>query len=137
MGSKVFGGESNGLVYKTAFFGTTLDASFDMVVTFLQEQGYGDVPCPKDAEELQAFLAPPTNGVQGLFDQPCYAHNPIRISFVRGDRKRRKLELELYNENAPNHLLRFHKRENPAREAMLLRIMEEAMFERYGDLPTS
>jgi len=134
IGSKIFGGESNGLVYKTAFFGSTLNASFEMVQAFLVEQGYGDVTRPKDAEELEAFLAPPHNGVQGLFEQPCYAHNPIRISFVRGDRKRRKLELELYNEFAPNHLLRFHKRENPEREAMLLRIMEEAHFERYGDI---
>lgn len=135
MGSKIFGGESNGLIYKTAFFGTTLAASYEMVVAFLNEQGYEDVIRPKDAEELKAFLAPPNNGVQGLFEQPCYAHNPIRISFVRGDRKRRKLELELYNEVAPNHLLRFHRRENPEREAMLLRIMEEALYERYGDVP--
>jgi hypothetical protein len=134
MGSKFFGGESNGLVYKTAFFGTTLASSFEMVNAFLDEQGYADIPRPKDAEELRAFLHPPKNGIQGLFDQPCYAHNPIRISFVRGDRKRRKLVLELYNELAPDQLLRFHQRHCPEKEAELLSAMEKTLFEMYGDI---
>ncbi len=137
MGSKFFGGESNGLVYKTSFFGTTLKSSFEMVISFLEEQGYSDIPRPNDAEELSAFLRPAANTTQGLFDQPCYAHNPIRISFVRGDRKRRKLVLELYNEVAPDHLLRFHQRVCPEKESALLRLMEEMLFEQYGDLASS
>ncbi|MFK8054722.1 MAG: hypothetical protein AB8F78_01275 [Saprospiraceae bacterium] len=134
IGSEFFGGQCNGLVYNTAFFGTTLQASFEMVKAFLDEQGYEDVLRPKDADELRIFLSPPNNGVQGLFDQPCYSHNPIRISFVRGDRKRRKLVLELFNENAPNSLLRFHKRLDPKQEEELLKSMEVAHFEQYGDL---
>ena len=134
LGSTFLGGESNGLVYKTAFYGTTLAASFEMVLAFLVEQGYEDLPYPKDAEELSAFIAPPSNKVTGLFDLPCYAHNPVKISFVRGDRKRRKLIVELYNESAPNHLLRFHGRACPVQEASLIKAMEEEHFEQYGDI---
>ena len=134
MGSKFFGGECNGLVYKTAFFGTTLQSSFEMVNSFLDEQGYEDIPRPKDAEQLRAFLHPPKNGITGLFDQPCYAHNPIRISFVRSDTKQRKLVLELYNERAIDHLLRFHQRNCPKKETQLIRKMEKALFEQYGDI---
>jgi len=134
LGSKIYGGESNGLVYTTAFFGTTLTSSYSMVQAFLSEQGYEDIPVPRHVDELRAFLLPAANQIHGLFDQPCYAHNPLRIAFVRGDRKRRKLILRLYNESAPNHLLRFHERQCPTQDALLLKAMEEELFERYGDV---
>ena len=49
-GSDYMGGTSDGYEYQTIFAGSRLPASYDMVRQFLKEEGYGDLPIPKDAE---------------------------------------------------------------------------------------
>ena len=74
------------------------------------EEGYEDVPLPKDVSELRLFRHPVSNTRQILlFDDNGYCHNPIKILFPLDRRKKKTLYLIIYNENAPDHLLRFHK----------------------------
>ncbi len=101
-------GESDGNVYKTAFSGATLEKSYAMVRQFLMEEGYGDVPLPKDAEELSLFKLTVRNSQLVMFGENGYVHNPIKILFPIKSRKKTTLLLEIYNEKAPGHLLRFH-----------------------------
>ena len=133
-GSAVHGGESDGLVYRTAFRGSTLDATLAMVRTFLDEEGYGDVPLPRDAETMLAFLRPEEGRHPHLFERPDYAHDPVRIVLPPRDRLRRKLLVELYNEAAPDHLLRFHRRQCREREARIRRAVEVGALEQWGSV---
>jgi len=107
-GTDYMGGESDGWEYKTTFAGSSLQATYEMVVQFLQEEGYPDIPLPADAEELQLFRWPTRNKQVLLFMDNGYVHNPIKILFPLDGRKRTTLTLCVYNENAPNHLLKFH-----------------------------
>ena len=102
------GGESDGFVYRTSFSGATLEKSYDMVLQFLEEQGYGNLPVPTNVEELQFFRLSTRNRQILLFEDNGYVHNPIKILFPNDSRKKNTLVLEIYNENAPTHLLRFH-----------------------------
>ena len=102
------GGESDGIVYRTAFTGATLERAYDLVIQFLKQEGYGDLPMPANAEELQLFKLASRNKQILLFEDNGYVHNPIKILFPNDGRKKNTLILEIYNENAPNHLLRFH-----------------------------
>ena len=107
-GTEYLGGSSDGWEYKTAFSSTTLAQTYEMVRLFLEEEGYGDIPLPADAKELAQFKAPGKNGQFALFREEGYFHNPVKIIFPPGKRKSFKLVLCIYNEKAPNHLLRFH-----------------------------
>lgn len=136
-GSSVYGGESDGLVYRTAFRGSTLGATLAMVRVFLDEEGYSDVPLPPDEEAMLAFLRPEEGRHPHLFERPDYAHDPVRVVLPARDRLRKKLIVELYNEAAPDHLLRFHRRQCAEREGRIKRAVEAGALEQWGSLTAS
>lgn len=108
VGSEYMGGECDGYEYRTTFAGSTLEHSFQMIRQFLQEEGYTDLPLPKDGEELSLFRIPTRNRQILLFEDNGYVHNPIKILFPPDRRKRTTLVLCVYNELDPDHLLKFH-----------------------------
>ena len=108
-GSDYLGGESDGYEYQTVFAGSNLAQSYEMVVQFLQEEGYDNIPLPASAEELQLFRLPTRNKQILLFEDNGYVHNPIRILFPADRRQKRTLILCIYNESDPEHLLKFHR----------------------------
>lgn len=112
-GADYLGGESDGCVYRTVFSGSNLEQTFQMVRIFLKEEGYGDVPLPADAEELSLFRLPTRNRQILLFEDNGYVHNPVKILFPNDRRQKRTLILEIYNEQAEGHLLRFHRKKEP------------------------
>ena len=103
------GGTSDGWEYKTSFTGTTLKDSFAMVKKFLEEEGYADVPLPKDVKELLFFKNPASQAQLRLFNERGYFHNPIKIFFPNGRRKENTLVLCIYDEQVEEHLVRFHR----------------------------
>jgi hypothetical protein len=107
-GSDYLGGTSDGWEYRTVFSGTTLEASYAMVVQFLKEEGYGNVPIPANALDLALFRHPRRHAQFILVAEPGYVHNPVRILFHSHSNRQKDLILCVYNENAPHHLLRFH-----------------------------
>lgn len=108
-GSDYMGGESDGYEYRTVFAGSSLQQSFKMIRAFLKEQGYGEVPLPKDTEELLLFRLPTRNKQILMFEDNGYVHNPVKILFPIDRRKRTTLILCIYNENDRDHLLKFHR----------------------------
>ena len=104
-GSSYLGGTSDGWEYRSAFAGSKLAYTYEMVKQFLREEGYGDVPLPETADDLKLFRRPRGRQLQ-LFGERGYVHNPVKILFPQGQRN--TLLLCVYNENAPGHLLRFH-----------------------------
>ncbi len=108
-GSEYMGGESDGYEYRTVFAGSSLSQTYEMLRQFLVEEGYGDVPLPKDAEELRLFRLPTRNKQILLFEDNGYVHNPVKILFPTDRRKRSTLILCLYNEADPRHLVKFHR----------------------------
>lgn len=109
-GEEYQGVVSDGLVYRTAFKGSSLASTYEMVRQFLKEEGYQDVPLPEDVETLVKFRLRTRNKQILLFEDNGYVHNPVKILFPSDNRKKNVLILELYNEQAPNHLLRFHRK---------------------------
>ncbi len=107
-GDSYLGGTSDGFVYYSAFKGSSLAKAYEMLRLFLVEEGYVDVPLPKDVEELRKFYQARPGRQLCLFEVNGYWHNPIKILFPNDRRKKRLLLLEIYNEKAPDHLLRFH-----------------------------
>ncbi|MCP3929047.1 MAG: hypothetical protein GY705_08100 [Bacteroidetes bacterium] len=107
--SEYLDGESDGYEYRTIFAGSTLAHSYQMVCQFLKEEGYAEIPLPKDANELKLFRLPTRNKQILLFEDNGYAHNPIKILFPTDRRKKKILILCLYNEQDPKHLLKFHR----------------------------
>ena len=102
------GGDCDSTVFRIAFRGSSLEKAYEMVRAFLKEEGYGDLPLPANAEELKLFKRPRKQQV-GLFDEVGYVHNPIKILFPpKSPLRGAVLEVWLYNESAPGHLLRFH-----------------------------
>ncbi len=108
-GEEYMGGTSDGWEYRTVFAGSNLSASYEMVRQFLAEEGYEDVPLPETVEDLQRFRLHTRNKQILLFEDNGYVHNPIKILFPADRRKKRVLILCVYNEQAPQHLLRFHR----------------------------
>ncbi len=106
-GTEYLGGRSDGWEYRTVFAGGRLSTSYEMVVSFLREHGYGDIPIPAHSDDLKLFRRQRTPQLQ-LFPERGYVHNPIKILFHSDSRMRNALVLCLYNEEAENHLLRFH-----------------------------
>lgn len=106
-GSDYMGGTSDGYVYRSIFAGATPDKTYSMIRAFLVEEGYADVPLPETAEELLLFKRPRNPQLQ-LFELRGYIHNPVKILFPRKPVQKHALILELYNEQAEHHLLRFH-----------------------------
>ncbi|MGB3545748.1 MAG: hypothetical protein WBA17_02170 [Saprospiraceae bacterium] len=109
-GEELEGGVSDGWEFRTTFRGGKLEATYEMVRTFLREQGYADVPLPADAEELLRFRHPRGGKQLLLFGDNGYVHNPIKILFADNPRNMTQLTLCLFNERAEGHLLRFHRR---------------------------
>lgn len=110
-GSTVHGGQSDGYCFRITFAAGRTDRSYAMLKDFLGEEGYGDVPVPADAEELRRFRLPPRLRQQlSLFGDDGYVHNPLKVLFPAPGGKRGALILELYDETAAGHLLRFHRR---------------------------
>lgn len=107
-GEEYLGGASDGWEYKTSFTGTTLKDSFAMLRKFLEEEGYADVPLPKDVKELLFFKNPANQKQLQLFNERGYFHNPIKIFFPNGKRNENTLELLVFNEKEEGHLVRFH-----------------------------
>jgi len=106
------GGLSDGYCYRITFAAGRLERTYDLVVAFLNEQGYGNLPLPANAEELRRFKLPPKFRRQlSLFGDNGYCHNPIRILFPVPAGHKGALKLELCNEAHERHLLRFHRRE--------------------------
>ena len=110
-GSAYQGGESDGYCYRTVFAGSSLAHTYDMVRQFLREEDYGHLPLPADLVELQAFQYKVRRSQILLFEDNGYVHNPIKILFPNNRKGNKQLILEVYNEAAPGHLLRFHRRE--------------------------
>ncbi|MBB4078884.1 hypothetical protein GGR28_001501 [Lewinella aquimaris] len=105
------GGISDGYRFVITFAAGRTEQTYGMIREFLREQGYGDVPIPADLTELRAFRLPPKLRHQlSLFGEDGYVHNPLKILFPPVGSKRGSLVLELYNEAAAGHLLRFHRR---------------------------
>jgi len=107
-GSNYMDGESDGYQYTTIFSGSTLEASYDMLKKFLEEEGYKDLPIPSNAKELLLFKHPKGGNQIDLFHESGYRHNPIKIKFHKHRRKATTLILHLFNEEGEQHLLRFH-----------------------------
>lgn len=107
--TEYLGGYSDGYEYKMVFSGSKLAYSYDMIRQFLREEGYEDLPLPKDAAELRKFRLTTRNKQILLFDDNGYVHNPIKIIFPNDPRKKSMLTLCIYNENDPQHLLKFHR----------------------------
>ena len=108
-GSNYMDGESDGYEYKTIFAGSNLEQSYEMVRQFLYEEGYKDIPLPKDAKELSLFRLSTRNKQILLFEDNGYVHNPVKLLFPLDRRKKSTLILCLYNENDPEHLVKFHR----------------------------
>jgi hypothetical protein len=106
-GSDYLGGHSDGWEYRSVFGGSRLAYTFDMVRQFLRDEGYGDVPLPASADELKLFRRPRQHQLE-LFAERGYIHNPVKILFSSERTQRNSLILCIYNEEAPDHLLRFH-----------------------------
>ena len=106
-GSQEHGGTSDGYVFQVIFTGRKLKDVYEMVRIFLIEEGYADVPIPKDAEELRLFRQSRNKQPQ-LFEMNGYVHNPIKILFLPSQGRRITLGLFLYNEQMADHLIRFH-----------------------------
>ena len=105
------GGVSDGYCFRITFAAGRLEKSYEMVRAFLREQGYAGVPLPTDAGELRRFRLPPRLRQQlSLFGDNGYVHNPVKILFPVPAGHRGALTLEIYNERAEGHLLRFHHR---------------------------
>jgi hypothetical protein len=107
-GEEYLGGESDGWEYKTSFTGTTVKDAFVMLRKFLAEEGYENIPLPKDVKELLFFKTPPKHQQLQLFNDLGYFHNPIKIFFPNGKRMENTLLLCVYNEEDKKHLVRFH-----------------------------
>jgi len=108
-GSDYLGGSSDGYEYRTTFAGMNLGHTYEMIKQFLLEEGYDKIPLPNTEEDLLLFRLPTRNKQILLFEDNGYVHNPIKILFPIDRRKKKILTLCLYNEKAPDHLLRFHR----------------------------
>lgn len=109
-GEVVEGGTSDGYCFRLVFAAGRLERTYEMVRAFLQEEGYGELPLPKDANELRLFRQPPKLRHQlSLFGDNGYVHNPLKILFPVPAGQRGALIVELYNETSSDHLARFHR----------------------------
>ncbi len=87
--SDYLGGDSDGYEYRTVFAGSTLDQSYEMIRQFLVEEGYKDIPLPKDGKELELFRLSTRNKQILLFEDNGYVHNPIKILFPADQRNKK------------------------------------------------
>ncbi|MEM8584841.1 MAG: hypothetical protein AAGF87_11255 [Bacteroidota bacterium] len=110
-GQSFEGGYSDGYCFKLDFRSSNPDRCLSMIRLFLEEQGYEELPLPVDYAELKRFRLPRSGRKQlHLFADDGYVHNPIKILFPPPKANWRGLRLEVYNEQADRHLVRFHGR---------------------------
>ena len=110
-GKSFEGGYSDGYCFRLDFRSSNPDRCLSMIRLFLEEQGYGELPMPGDYSELKLFRLPRRDRRQlHLFADDGYVHNPIKILFPPPKADWRGLRLEVYNEQADRHLVRFHGR---------------------------
>lgn len=106
-GSDYLGGTSDGWEYRTVFGGAKLAYTYEMVKQFLRDEGYGDVPLPATAEDLKLFRRSRDPQLQ-MFAERGYLHNPVKLLFSNIPGQRSAIIVCIYNEQVPDHLLRFH-----------------------------
>jgi len=105
---EILGGLSDGLVFSTIFAGTTYANSYQMILEFLKEEGFENLPVPKDFDELKMFRTKCLKNQLKLFDDIGYQHFPIKILFPELRKYPKKaLLLKIYNEDIDDNLLRF------------------------------
>lgn len=110
-GEQTRGGVSDGYCFRITFAAGRLEQTLELLRAFLQEEGYGEIPLPADAGELRKFRLPPKLRHQlSLFGEDGYVHNPVKVLFPPPGGRRGALTLEIHNETAAGHLLRFHRR---------------------------
>lgn len=109
-GEEYLGGKSDGNIYSTVFISKKGEMTYDMIRAFLNDEGYGNIPLPANFDELLKFRIPSRNKQILLFEDNGYTHNPVKILFPKTGKSTKMLILELYNEEAPGHLLRFHRK---------------------------
>ncbi len=110
-GTRFEGGHSDGYCFRLEFGASRASRNLEMIRAFLQEHGYGKLPIPSDIQELRAFrIARRERRQLQFFCDDGYVHNPIKILFPPPGSKSQSLRLEIYNEQAPKHLLKFHGR---------------------------
>ncbi len=84
------GGTSDGYCYRTCFSGASLEHSLQMVQQFLIEEGYGDLPLPKNEEELKMFRLPSRNKQLMMFEDNGYTKEEMKLvretQKIMGDR---------------------------------------------------
>lgn len=101
-------GSSDGFIYTTQFSGSSLQKSYVLLINFLEEEGFGELPIPKDANELRRFRHSNRKGQIRIFEENGYLHFPIKIIFPQNPKRRNMLILRIFNEQKPDQLLRFH-----------------------------
>ena len=108
-GTNYQGGVSDGWQYRVVFAGGTFQKSYNMIVAFLREEGYGNLPLPANADELKLFRIQKRTQMVRMFEENGYVHNPIKILFPPpGTEKRGSLILCIYNDELEGHFLKFH-----------------------------
>ena len=107
-GSRYSDGHSDGRQYQIVFTGTNLNQSLEMIRSFLEEEGYGEIPLPANGAELLHFRLPTRRDQIMLFADNGYVHNPVKILFNPAQAKPKTLTLCIFNEKTENHLLKFH-----------------------------
>lgn len=114
-------GVCDGWEYRVSFSGASLSKTYEMVRSFLEEEGYEDIPIPTNHEELLCFRLASKNQQLLMFEDNGYVHNPIKILFPqpRTMKNKNMLILCLYNEEYPQHLLKFHKREHLLKKSVI------------------
>lgn len=115
-GSDYNGGTSDGYVYESVFAGSKLDDTLTMIREFLQQEGYTEIPLPRDADELELFRNPARQQHLLLFADNGYVHNPVKVLFPADRRRKTQLILQIYNEQDPDHLVKFHRLEDRRRQ---------------------
>lgn len=101
------GGTSDGFVYTTEFRAATLQQAYDLLLEFLEAEGYDDIPLPLSATELKHWRLPARRRQLRFWEENGYIHNPIKILFSN-TRQRNTLTLKIYDECADDFLMRFH-----------------------------
>lgn len=108
VGSDYQGGTSNGSVYRLTFAAAHLKDSYAMVVEFLKEEGFSDLPLPQTASELERFRYPSSESQLSMFATRGYWHYPVKIMFSEDRRRKNWLILEIFNVETEGQLLRFY-----------------------------
>lgn len=109
-GSQYEGGLSDGWVYQIKFTGKNNVSTYQLLKSFLIEEGFNDVALPNKAEELLLFKFPPPSAQLSIFNEVGYFQYPIKIFFDPKERITKTFILCIYNERAENSLLRFFGR---------------------------